>query len=68
MIYPKAPDGVSDLVKEAYTQGIACIRVGLTDADWKAIRRGIRRGELALFQDVNVPGNWRYIVPVVEEE
>lgn len=61
-------DKMSDLVKEAYTSGIATIRVGLTNADWKALRRGIRRGELVLVHNPNLPGNWRYIVPVVKEE
>lgn len=60
--YPKAPAGVSSLVRGAYTGSLSPNRVGLTAADKRALARGVKAGNLSYIRDVM---GWRYWVPVV---
>lgn len=66
--FPAAPATSSPLVKEAYRQGLARIRVGLTKRDLRQLHAGVKRGDLAYVQDLNLPGHWMRWQPVVQQE
>ena len=61
-IFPKPPKGVSDIVREAYRQGVSPNRFGMTDADRRVLARGVRNGDLSYGRDVY---GWRHWYPIV---
>lgn len=45
-VWPKIPEGASQVVREAYTVGLSPNRVGITDADKRELRKAVKRGDL----------------------
>ena len=64
ILFPDPPDDASELVREAYTEGLSPNRVGLTKDDLRMLRRGVRRGELWYGRDPTWP-YWIHWLPVV---
>ena len=64
-LLPIPPANTSELVKRAYTHGLARIAVGLTLCDLRQLQAGVKRGDLIYERDLNMPGHWWHWYPII---